>query len=42
MTLQLENIAITGRTFEEYSAFFDLTLEDVKDKKVLDCPSGAS
>lgn len=42
MPLQLENIAITGRTFDEYSAFFDLTLEDLKDKKVLDCPSGAS
>lgn len=42
MTLNLENIAITGRTFEEYSAFFDLKLEDLKDKKVLDCPSGAS
>lgn len=41
-TLNLENIAITGRTFDEYSAFFDLTLEDLKDKKVLDCPSGAS
>ena len=42
MTLQLENIVITGRTFEEYSAFFDLNLEDLKHKKVLDCPSGAS
>ena len=42
MTLNLENIAITGRTFEEYSSFFDLKLEDLKDKKVLDCPSGAS
>ena len=42
MTLNLENIAITGRIFEEYSFFFDLKLEDLKDKKVLDCPSGAS
>ena len=42
MPLNLENIAITGRTFEEYSAFFDLKLEDLKGKKVLDCPSGAS
>lgn len=42
MTLNLENIAITGRAFEEYSSFFDLKLEDLKDKKVLDCPSGAS
>ncbi|WP_066352490.1 hypothetical protein [Aliarcobacter skirrowii] len=42
MSLNLENIAITGRTFEEYSIFFDLKLEDLKGKKVLDCPSGAS
>lgn len=42
MTLTLENIAITGRTLDEYSAFFDLTLKDLKDKKILDCPSGAS
>ena len=42
MSLELENIAITGRTFEEYSSFFDLKLEDLKGKKILDCPSGAS
>lgn len=42
MTLQLENVVITGRTFEEYSSFFDLKIEDLKGKKVLDCPSGAS
>ena len=42
MTLKLENIAITGRIFEEYSSFFDLKLEDLKDKKILDCPSGVS
>ena len=42
MTLNLENVVITGRTFEQYSSFFDLKLEDLKDKKILDCPSGAS
>ena len=42
MTLELENVVITGRTFEEYSSFFDLKLEDLKGKKILDCPSGAS
>ena len=42
MTLELENVVITGRTFEEYSSFFDLKLEDLKGIKVLDCPSGAS
>ena len=30
MTLQLENVVITGRTFEEYSSFFDLKIEDLK------------
>ena len=30
MPLNFENIAITGRIFEEYSAFFDLELEDLK------------
>ena len=42
MALELENVVITGRTFEEYSSFFNLKLEDLKDKKILDCPSGAS
>ena len=42
MTLHLENIAITGRTVDEYSVFFDLKLQDLKGKKVLDYPSGAS
>lgn len=42
MNLELENVVITGRTFDEYSAFFDLKVEDIKEKKILDCPSGAS
>lgn len=42
MSLQLENILITGRTFEEYKAFFNLEIEKLHGKKVLDCPSGAS
>lgn len=42
MQLNLENIVITGRTFEEYSAFFGIDLEYLRGKKVLDCPSGAS
>lgn len=42
MSLILENVAITGRTFEEYSSFFDLKPQDLKGKKILDCPSGAS
>jgi len=42
MSLKLDNILITGRTFEEYRAFFNLDIEKLKNKKVLDCPSGAS
>ena len=42
MSLELDNILITGRIFEEYTAFFDLDTESLKAKKVLDCPSGAS
>ena len=30
MNLELENVVITGRTFDEYSAFFDLKVEYVK------------
>lgn len=42
MSLELDDILITGRTFEEYKTFFDLNIEELQDKKVLDCPSGAS
>ena len=42
MSLQLDNILITGRTIEEYMAFFDLKIKDLENKKVLDCPSGVS
>jgi len=42
MALHLEDFLITGRTFDEYVAFFGLDIEALKGKKVLDCPSGAS
>lgn len=42
MSLQLDDFLITGRTFEEYAAFFDLNAETMKNMRVLDCPSGAS
>ncbi len=29
MKLELKNILVTGRTFEEYFAFFDLKLKDL-------------
>ena len=42
MSLQLDTIIITGRTYGEYCAFFNLDTEILKGKKVLDCPGGAS
>lgn len=42
MSLELDDFLITGRTFEEYIAFFDLDATMMKHKRVLDCPSGAS
>lgn len=42
MTLHLEDFLITGRTFEEYCAFFNLDIHALQGKKVLDCPSGVS
>ncbi len=42
MSLQLDNIIITGRTYGEYCAFFDLQPGELRGKKVLDCPGGAS
>ncbi|MFA5215705.1 hypothetical protein [Sulfuricurvum sp.] len=42
MSLQLDDFLITGRTFEEYVAFFDLNAETMKNMRVLDCPIGAS
>lgn len=42
MSLELDDFLITGRTFEEYAAFFDLDAASMHTMKVLDCPSGAS
>ena len=42
MALHLEDFLITGRTFDEYAAFFGLDTEALKGKKILDCPSGVS
>lgn len=33
MSLELDSILVTGRTFAEYQAFFDLRLEELKGKK---------
>ncbi len=42
MALQLDDFLVTGRTFEEYVAFFNLDIEAMHGLKVLDCPSGVS
>lgn len=42
MALQLQDFLITGRTFEEYVAFFGLDTGALNGKKVLDCPGGVS
>lgn len=39
--LELDRIIFIGRTFEEYLDMFMLSIEDLKGKKILDCPAGA-
>jgi hypothetical protein len=39
--LDLERIIFIGRTFEEYMDMFSLSMEELKGKKILDCPAGA-
>lgn len=39
--LSLERIIFIGRTFKEYMDMFSLKLDDLKGKKILDCPAGA-
>jgi len=39
--LELDRIVFIGRTFEEYMAMFSLSLDELKGKKILDCPAGA-
>lgn len=39
--LDLERIIFIGRTYEEYLNMFLLSVEDLKGKKILDCPAGA-
>ena len=39
--LDLERIVFIGRTFEEYIDMFSLSEEELKEKKILDCPAGA-
>ncbi len=39
--LDIDKVIFIGRTYEEYMDMFLLSEADLKDKKVLDCPSGA-
>jgi hypothetical protein len=39
--LDLERIVFIGRTFEEYLDMFSLSVQELKGKKILDCPAGA-
>ncbi len=39
--LDLERIVFIGRTFEEYLDMFTLSEEELKGKRILDCPAGA-
>lgn len=39
--MELNRIVFIGRTYEEYEAMFALSSEEMKEKKILDCPAGA-
>lgn len=39
--LDLERIIFIGRTYDEYVSMFDLKMEQLRDKRILDCPAGA-
>lgn len=39
--LDIDRIIFIGRTFDEYVDMFNLQIENLKSKKILDCPAGA-
>lgn len=39
--LELDRIVFIGRTFEEYLNMFSLSLDELRGKRILDCPAGA-
>ncbi|GAB3027292.1 hypothetical protein [Natronobiforma cellulositropha] len=41
-SFDVDDVAVIGRTFEEYCRFFDLEPADLVGRTVLDCPSGAA
>jgi len=40
--LEIDRVVFVGRTFHEYVEFFNLDIDSLKGKTVLDCPSGPS
>ncbi|MDM5187946.1 methyltransferase domain-containing protein [Bacillus sp. DX4.1] len=41
MKLDINRVVFIGRTYEEYKSMFRLQGEEIKQNKILDCPSGA-
>ncbi|WIV21014.1 SAM-dependent methyltransferase [Paenibacillus polygoni] len=39
--LDLNRVVFIGRTFDEYLLMFNLTQEELRGRKILDCPAGA-
>ncbi|WP_213535468.1 SAM-dependent methyltransferase [Paenibacillus sp. J45TS6] len=39
--LDLSRVVFIGRTFEEYMLMFNLSKEELRGRKILDCPAGA-
>lgn len=39
--LEIERVIFIGRTYEEYLSMFDLNLDELEGRKILDCPAGA-
>lgn len=39
--LDLSRVVFIGRTFDEYMRMFNLSEEDLRGRKILDCPAGA-
>lgn len=37
--LNLDRVIFIGRTYEEYMRMFDLRIEDLTGKRILDCPA---
>lgn len=40
-TFSIDSIAFIGRTLDEYMRMLDLSPEDLRGKRILDCPAGA-